>query len=64
MSIFELNNFAERAKRMLAETTISWGITLEDTLKFTIEDLYYLNKNFGLNITMDDRGCLSVENIV
>ena len=60
MKFAQLNDVALKAKKVLKdEYTEAWGLTLDDTLQFTIEDLYFIHKEYGLNITMDNRGCLA-----
>lgn len=60
MKFVELNDWALKAKKVLKdEYTESWGLTLDDTLQFSIEDLYFIHKEYGLNMTKDDRGCLA-----
>lgn len=60
MTFAQLNDWALRAKRVMSdEYTISWGLTMEETLEFSIEDLNYLHNEYGLNMVKDNRGCLA-----
>lgn len=59
MTKVELGKWAEKANKVLSEHCTEWGLTLDETERFSLEDITYLFETYGISSIMDDRGCLT-----
>ena len=56
----ELAQLAARVAKMFEnKNLVSWGMTLDETESLSLDDLYYLHSEYGLNMVKDNRGCLA-----
>ena len=59
MTKAELNKWAEKISRMLNENCVEWGLSLDESERFSLGDITWLNENYGISSIIDDRGCLT-----
>ena len=59
MTKVELGKWAEKANMVLNDNCTEWGLTLDETERFSLGDIVYLSEKYGISSIMDDRGCLT-----
>ena len=59
MTKVELDQWAEKANKVLGAHCTEWGLSLMETEMFTLGDIAYLYENHGISSIIDDRGCLT-----
>ena len=59
MTKAELNKWAEKANRVLNDHCTEWGLSLDETERFSLGDLVYLSEKHGIFSIIDNRGCLT-----
>ena len=59
MTKVELDKWADKANKVLSEHCTEWGLSLNETERFSLGDLVYLSENYGISSIMDNRGCLT-----
>ena len=59
MTKVELDKWAEKVSRMLNENCVEWGLSLNETERFSLGDIVYLFETYGISSIIDYRGCLT-----
>ena len=59
MTKAELNKWAEKISRMLNDHCTEWGLSLDETERFSLGDIVYLFETYGISSIIDYRGCLT-----
>ena len=59
MTKVELDKWAEKANMVLNDNCTEWGLSLDESEKFSLGDIVYLSENHDISSIMDNRGCLT-----